>query len=119
MTELALTTPIPAETAAADPLIDAPPLPLDYATPAAVEPTSLWEPAPLREKAIRSGTWTLFGFGASQTVRFGSTLVLSRLLVPKDFGLAAMVGILINGMQQFSDVGLAPAIIQNKRGDDE
>src|SRR5947208_1671899 len=109
MTELALTTPIPAETAAADPLIEAPPSPLAYATPPAAGP------APLREKAIRSGTWTLFGFGASQAVRFGSTIVLSRLLVPKDFGLAAMVGILINGMQQFSDVGLAPAIIQNRR----
>lgn len=73
----------------------------------------------IRSKAIRSSFWTVFGFGSSQIIRFGSNLVLSRLLIPDHFGLAALVGMIIAGLQQFSDVGLGPSIIQNPRGDDE
>ncbi len=85
-----------------------PPVP-EYAPP---------EKASLKERTVRSSIWTLVGFGSSQVIRFGSNLLLTRLLVPDDFGVAAMVGMSVNMFQQFSDIGLGPAIIQNPRGDD-
>ncbi len=73
----------------------------------------------LKARTVRSSIWTLAGFGSSQMIRFGSNLLLTRLLVPHDFGLAALVGMFVNMFQQFSDIGLGPAIIQNSRGDDD
>ncbi len=37
---------------------------------------------------------------------------------PEAFGLMALVGVFMQGLQMFSDVGIGPSIIQNKRGDD-
>lgn len=51
-------------------------------------------------------------------LRFASNLILARLLVPEFFGLMALVNVFIMGLNLFSDVGLGPSIIQNKRGDD-
>lgn len=62
--------------------------------------------------------WTVGGFAAMQIVRFGSTLILSRLLFPEVFGLMALVNVFIQGLQMFSDVGIGPSLIQNKRGDE-
>jgi O-antigen/teichoic acid export membrane protein len=87
-----------------------------------VAPPLLHQPAAatsLKAKTVRTSLWTLGGFGLSQIIRFGSNYVLVRLLSPHDFGLAALVGIFVNMFQQFSDVGLGPAIIQSTRGDDE
>jgi len=60
----------------------------------------------------------MIGYGASQLIRFGSNLVLSRLLFPEAFGLAALVNILNQGLIMLSDVGLPTVIIQSERGDD-
>jgi O-antigen/teichoic acid export membrane protein len=51
-------------------------------------------------------------------LRFGSNLILTRLLFPELFGLMALVNVFIMGLQLFSDIGVGPSIIQNKRGDD-
>src|SRR5436853_4820251 len=83
---------------------------IDYAPPAT---------ASLRAKTVRSSLWTLVGFGGSQVIRFCSSLIMMRLLMPHDFGLAALVGIFVNMFLQFSDIGLGPAIIRSPRGDDE
>jgi O-antigen/teichoic acid export membrane protein len=72
----------------------------------------------LRKQAIRGSVWTLAGYGASQILRFGSNLILARLLVPEYFGLMSLVNVFIIGLHLFSDIGLGPSIIQNKRGDD-
>jgi O-antigen/teichoic acid export membrane protein len=68
--------------------------------------------------AVRGAVWTIIGYGASQTLRFGSNLILTRLLVPELFGLMALVYVFITGLNMFSDVGIGFSIIQNKRGDD-
>jgi O-antigen/teichoic acid export membrane protein len=44
--------------------------------------------------------------------------VLARLLFPEAFGLMALVNALLAGLAMFSDVGLAPSIVQSHRGDD-
>ena len=72
----------------------------------------------LRKKAIQGTVWTIAGYGASQVLRLGSNLILTRLLLPEFFGLMALVNVFIVGLNLFSDVGLGPSIIQNKRGDD-
>ncbi len=72
----------------------------------------------LKKQAIRGTVWTIGGFGASQVLRFASNLILTRLLLPEMFGLIALVYVFITGLHLFSDIGLGPSIIQNKRGDD-
>ncbi len=72
----------------------------------------------LKQQAVRGSVWTLFGYGASQILRLASNLILARLLFPADFGLMALVNVFMQGLQMFSDVGIGPSIIQNKRGQD-
>lgn len=72
----------------------------------------------LKKKAISGSIWTLFGYGASQILRLASNLILARLLFPEAFGLMALVNVFMQGLQMFSDVGIGPSIIQNKRGND-
>jgi O-antigen/teichoic acid export membrane protein len=68
--------------------------------------------------ARHNAAWTVAGFGAMQVIRFASSVILSRLLFPEIFGLMALVNVFLQGLQMFSDVGIGPSIIQNKRGDE-
>jgi O-antigen/teichoic acid export membrane protein len=68
--------------------------------------------------AVSGVVWTILGYGASQVLRFGGNLILTRLLLPEYFGLMALVNIPIIGLQLFSDVGIIPSIVQNQRGDE-
>jgi len=74
--------------------------------------------ASLKKLAIKGAAWTFIGFGAAQALRFGSNLVLTRLLVPEMFGLMALVNTVMLGLRMFSDVGIGPSIVQDKRGND-
>ena len=71
-----------------------------------------------RKKALAGSVWTLFGYGGAQVIRLGSNLVLAHLLFPAAFGVMALVGVFMQGLQMFSEVGIGPSIIQNRRGDD-
>lgn len=73
---------------------------------------------PLKQRVLRGSIWTLFGHGTSQILRLGGNLVLTRLLFPEAFGLMTLVQAFMFGLEMFSDVGVAPSIIQNKRGND-
>ena len=72
----------------------------------------------LKKQAFRATAWTIGGYGASMVLRFASNLILARLLLPASFGLMNLVNVFIMGLHLFSDVGLGPSLIQNKRGDD-
>ncbi|MGI3185057.1 oligosaccharide flippase family protein [Nioella aestuarii] len=72
----------------------------------------------LMARAMRSAGLNLFGFGFSQILRLASNLILTRLLFPEAFGVMAMVSVFLMGLAMFSDVGVGPAIMQSKRGDD-
>lgn len=72
----------------------------------------------LKKLVIRATAWTIAGYGASQILRFGSNLILTRLLFPELFGLMALVGTFLTGLHLFSDLGLNASIVQSKRGDD-
>ncbi|NDW32128.1 oligosaccharide flippase family protein [Salipiger sp. PrR007] len=74
--------------------------------------------ASLGARVLRSSLLTVGSFGFSQALRLGSNLILTRLLFPEAFGLMALVSVFLMGLMQFSDVGVTPAILQSKRGDD-
>lgn len=69
-------------------------------------------------RVLRSASWLVIGYGASQALRLASNLILTRLLFPEAFGLMALVTVVTVGLQMFSDVGISAAIAQNNRGDD-
>ena len=69
-----------------------------------------------RRLALHGSILTLLGYGGAQLLRLGSNLVLARLLFPDAFGLMALVAVFMQGLQMFTDIGLGPSIIHNKRG---
>ncbi|MBM3605527.1 MAG: polysaccharide biosynthesis protein [Alphaproteobacteria bacterium] len=73
----------------------------------------------LTQRALRGSALTMIGFGGMQAIRLGSNLILTRLLFPEVFGLMALIMVLIQGLNNLSDVGTTPAILQSKRGDDQ
>ena len=80
--------------------------------------TTIFSGEGLLARALRSSALTVAGFGGAQVLRLASNLILARLLFPEAFGLMAIVSVIIQGLMQFSDVGVSPAIMQSKRGDD-
>lgn len=72
----------------------------------------------LMERALRSSAITSMGFVGYQVLRLLSNLVLTRLLFPEAFGMMALISVVMMGLAMFSDVGVSPAIMQSKRGDD-
>ncbi len=57
-------------------------------------------------------------FGGQNVLRLGSNLILTRILFPEAFGLAALAHVIIAGMNLFSDIGMSSAVIRSPRGDD-
>jgi O-antigen/teichoic acid export membrane protein len=66
----------------------------------------------LKKKGISALIWDFFGKLSSQGVGFVVTLVLARLLEPSDFGLIAIVMVVVGITQIFSDMGLGGSLIQ-------
>lgn len=69
-------------------------------------------------RVMRSSAFTIMGFGTQQVIRFGSNLILARLLFPEAFGTMALVTVLLVGLTMLSDLGIQPAIQSSQRGDD-
>jgi O-antigen/teichoic acid export membrane protein len=74
--------------------------------------------ASIKKRVVRGTLWTVAGYGASQLLRFGNNLILTRLLFPELFGLMTLVYVFISGLHMFSDIGVGVSVIQSKRGDD-
>ncbi len=72
----------------------------------------------LGARVRRGASWVFLGYGAAQALRLASNLILARLLFPEAFGLMALISVVTIGLMLFSDIGLGPAISQNRRGDD-
>lgn len=69
-------------------------------------------------RLARGSAWTLAGYAAAQLTRLVGNVLLARLLVPEAFGLMALVALLLQALQMFSDVGLAPAVVRDPRGEE-
>ena len=72
----------------------------------------------LKRRVLNAGIWSLAGYGCNQVLRFGSNLLMTRLLVPEMFGVMAIASVVMTGLAMFSDLGLKPSVVQSKRGND-
>ena len=72
----------------------------------------------LRQRVLRAGGWSVAGFALSQVIRFGTNLVMTRLLAPEMFGVMTIAQMVTIGLVLFSDLGLRLNIIQSRRGSD-
>lgn len=72
----------------------------------------------LKARLLRGAGYAALGQLLGYVIRFGSTLILTRLLAPDLFGLMTIAAAIAYGLILFSDVGLRSAIIQDPRGDD-
>lgn len=72
----------------------------------------------LKQRVLDSGFWVTANYGAQQVLRFGSNLILTRLLFPEAFGLMAIVQTIMLGINLLSDLGVNTSIVQHKNGED-
>jgi O-antigen/teichoic acid export membrane protein len=72
----------------------------------------------LRERVLRAGGWSFAGYGLSQAIRLASNLIMTRLLAPEMFGVMAIAVMVVTILHLLSDIGLHPAIVQSRRGED-
>jgi lipopolysaccharide exporter len=68
----------------------------------------------LRQKATSGVKWSSLSMAVITALRFFTMAILARLLSPSDFGLMAMIMVLVGLAQSFSDMGLSAAIIQKQ-----
>ncbi|MEH2526200.1 MULTISPECIES: oligosaccharide flippase family protein [unclassified Bradyrhizobium] len=72
----------------------------------------------LRQRVVKAGLWSLAGYALSMIIRFGSNLLMTRLLMPETFGVMAIASTVMIGLAMFSDLGLKQFVVQSKRGSD-
>jgi PST family polysaccharide transporter len=71
-------------------------------------------PGRIRLRALRAMGWTLSGQAGEQVVRLAVVITLSRLLVPSDFGLVAMVATITGFATVLTQAGVSNALIQRQ-----
>ena len=67
----------------------------------------------LKQRVLKSGAWSFAGHCLSQAIRFGSNLIMTRLLAPDAFALMAIATVVMIGLNMFSDLGLRPIVVRN------
>jgi O-antigen/teichoic acid export membrane protein len=70
----------------------------------------------LRHRVFRAGWWTLTSYLLNLAIRFGSNILIARLLAPEMFGVMTIAITVSIGLAMFSDLGLKQNIIQSARG---
>jgi O-antigen/teichoic acid export membrane protein len=69
----------------------------------------------LKEQGIKAFLWDFLGKISTHGMSFIVSIFLARLLEPSDFGLVAIVMIIVSMASIFVDFGLGSALIQKKR----
>ena len=72
----------------------------------------------LRAKVLSGSFWSSSAFGIQKIIQFASNLILTRILAPEMFGIMVLVHVVIFAVEQFSDIGVHPAVVRSKRGND-
>ena len=70
--------------------------------------------ADLSGRSVRGGAITLGSQSAKFLLQMVSTVVLARLLIPEDFGLIAMMMVVVGFAAVFKDLGFSWATVQSK-----
>ena len=73
----------------------------------------------LKRRVLRASGWSVLTQIASQAVRFGGSLVMTRLLVPELFGVTALAMTFIFALNMFSDLGLGQVVMRHPVADDK
>lgn len=73
----------------------------------------------LKQKTISGVIWNSIGKFGNQGLTFIVSIILARLIEPKEFGIIAMLSIFIAISQTFINSGLTTALIQKKNATDE
>lgn len=68
-----------------------------------------------RKRVIHGSVYTIIGYATNNVLRMVSSVVLAGMLLKSDYGVMALVGAVLSGLQMFSDLGIGPAIVQSKR----
>ena len=73
----------------------------------------------IKQKTFYGGIWKLMERVLAQSITFVVSLVLARILSPNEYGVIAIVTIMINLMNVFVTSGYGAALIQKKDADDK
>jgi O-antigen/teichoic acid export membrane protein len=71
---------------------------------------------PLKHRVFRAGSWTLAGHFLSLSLRFVSSLILTRIFSPDTFGTLAIITAVTTVIGLLTDIGLRQAIVQSRNG---
>jgi PST family polysaccharide transporter len=75
------------------------------------DPEAASEGAPLTEAAVRGVAWQGASYLLGKGLIFVTTIVLARLLVPRDFGLVGLALVFINYADVVNDLGISQALV--------
>lgn len=67
----------------------------------------------------RQAGWIAGPYAMQQVIRFGTQILLARLLAPEMFGLMLVINTLRTGMELLSDVGIGQSVVRSANGDNE
>ena len=70
-------------------------------------------------RVVGGTAWTVSGYATMQVFRFAFNVALARMVVPEILGVMALVGLIAQGFQMFSDLGIRQCVIQHARGNDK
>ena len=73
----------------------------------------------LESRALKGTYFIVVFYGIGMGLRFGSSIILTRLFAPELFGVMTLLTTIIVGLNLFSHIGFEDSVIQNPRGDDE
>ncbi|WP_188049982.1 lipopolysaccharide biosynthesis protein [Flavobacterium sp. GP15] len=73
----------------------------------------------IKKQALSGAFWTFLQTFGTQFITFGVSIILSRLLLPSDFGLIAMLGVFIALGGAFINSGLSQSLIRTLEADEE
>lgn len=66
----------------------------------------------LKRRSVHGSLLTMGAQGCKMVLKFGSAIVVARLLSPAEFGLVAMVSPILGFLSTFNDLGFGQAIVQ-------
>jgi O-antigen/teichoic acid export membrane protein len=72
----------------------------------------------LKSRAMNAGAWTMGGYFMMQVLRLGSNMLVTRLLAPDIYAVAALFMSLMITVGLLCDMGIHQAVVASKRGDD-
>lgn len=73
----------------------------------------------IRHRVLEAGGWAMAGFAIDKGIAFLQLIILTRLLLPGDFGLMAASAAVLLAVQMLSELGLEPAMIAKPNLTDE